>query len=282
MNLIPKIALSSLSLLLVFSLANTETLKKSIPLKDEREVKVKVEIGLAEVFISPADGEHIFNAEISYNPDKIEPTIEYSPGSVGVLEIKSNTSHPFNLQSLDHFESRWKLKFTNKIPLDFNLELGLGEGNFDLSGMKINNLDIDLGLSSAELNFDQTNRVRMEHFKVESGLGEFKAKGLLNANFERFDFSGGLGSSELYFNGNNNQPGYVTVEVGLGSIDIFLPKGLPVKIIAQESFLASIDIDDMQKIQKGVYVSRNWDENAPNRLEIELHVGLGGISVKWE
>jgi protein associated with RNAse G/E len=74
----------------------------------------------------------------------------------------------------------------------------------------------------------------------------------------------------------------VKIEVGLGAIEVYLQYGLPVKIYAQDTFLSSVDMDDFHKERKGIFISRDWDESAFNRMEMDLEVGLGSISVHWE
>ena len=259
-----------------------ETLVKDIPLGDEESVVVNMDLALADLSIMSGHSRYILKARISYNPDKIEPIIEYSEGKTGVLDIECKKRGKFNFNHFDTDENKWELAFTDKIPLEIDLDLGLGEGDFDMSGLQISDMTIDAGLSEINMVFDKPNKLRIDRLKIESGLGEFVAKGLLNANFERFQFSGGLGSSELHFTGKMNQPGDAEIEVGLGSIEVYLQKGLPVKIYAQKSFLSTVDLEDFRKVRDGVYISRNWDENASNRLELDLQIGLGSISVEWE
>lgn len=273
----------ALSALVATALAgDIETLKKKIPLEDEKAVKIDMELALVELSVSPGKADYIVIAEVSYNPDKIHPRIDYTPGKIGLLEIESKKISRAKFKNLHRFENEWDLQFTTKVPLEINLELGLGECDLDLSEMKISDLDIDAGLAEIRIFFDQPNKTRLDRIRIDSGLGEFVAKGLLNANFDRLTFSGGLGSSELYFTGEIDHPCEAKIEVGLGSVEIYLQKGLAVKVYSEGSFLSSVDIEDMQKLRKGVYVSRNWDDEAPNRLELDLEVGLGSISVEWE
>ena len=259
-----------------------ETLIKDIPLKDEESVVVNMDLALADLSIMSGNSKYILKANVSYNPELIDPIIEYNEGKIGILNIECEKRGRFNLEHIDTNENKWELAFTDKVPLEIDLELGLGEGDLDLTGLQISDMSIDAGLSEINLVFDKPNKQRIDRLKIESGLGEFVAKGLLNANFERFQFSGGLGSSELHFTGKMNLPGDAEIEVGLGTIEVYLQKGLPVKIYTQKSFLSSVDLEDFRRVRDGVYISRNWDENAQNRLELDLQVGLGSISVEWE
>lgn len=261
---------------------SSETLKKEIPLKDEQALKVNIELGLATLEIIPGDGKNLMTADIQYDPDKIDPVISYSPGKTGILEIKSEKIHDFDFNKLKKLDNMWNIALTDRIPIDMNIDLGLGEGVVDLTGLRLTDVNLDAGLSSLDISFTKPNKSKIARFRVDSGLGEFKAEGLLNANMERFVFSGGLGSSELYFTGDCSGNIDASIEVGLGSVNIVLKEDLPVKIRYEKSFLSSLDLNGFKKIDDSTYVSRNWNENAKCKLLIDIEVGLGSVEIDWE
>ena len=258
-----------------------QTLKKKIEIGSEQSIEVNMDMGLADITVSPGDGKYIVQAVVIYDADYIKQSIDYTPGKNGVLDIESK-KRKGSIEHWDDVKNEWELIFTTEVPMEFNLDLGLGECEMDLSKILLTDVDFDIGLSELYLEFNKPNKQQLDRMKIDTGLGEVKIKGLLNANFEEFVFSGGLGSSELYFTGENSRVCEAKIEVGLGSLEIYLQAGLPVKVISESSFLSSINIEDMKKIRKGVHVSRDWDEDAPNRLILTLEVGLGSITVEWD
>jgi len=256
-----------------------ETFKKNIPLGKEEIVQVDMDLAMVDLLVSAGKSRDILKAEVSYDADKVRPFIEYAPGKTGILWIESKRLG--NHDDFKHLENDWNLEFTPSVPLEFSMDIGLGDCDFDLTDLIITDMDVEVGLAEMRIKFDSPNKERIKRMKIESGLGEFVAEGLLNAHIESFDFTGGLGSSELYFTGKIQNNCEADIEVGLGSVEIYIEKGTPVKVYSEGSFLSSVDIEDMRKIKKGVYVSRNWDENIPNRLELYLEVGLGSIDVMW-
>ena len=257
-----------------------KTLEKRIPLGNEKSLEVSMDMGLAEIAITPGNGKYIMQAVAVYDDDYIKQKIDFTPGKNAILEIESK-KRKGNIEHWDNIKNEWELSFTTELPMELNLDLGLGECTMDLTEIQLYGIDFDIGLSELYLEFNKPNKETIKRMRIESGLGELTIVGLLNANFREFDFSGGLGSSELHFTGKNNQPCEASVEVGLGSVEIFLERGLPVKIYSESSFLSSVDIEGMKKIRKGVHVSRDWDEDAPDRLILNLEVGLGSITVEW-
>lgn len=258
-----------------------KTLEKRIQLGNETSVEVNMDMGLADIVITPGDGKYIMTASVIYDADYIRQSIDFTSGSNAILDIESK-KRKGDIDHWDDVKNEWEITFTTELPMELNLDLGLGKCEMDLSKIQLMDVDFDIGLSELYLDFNKPNKQKIERMKIETGLGEVKIKGLLNANFEEFVFRGGLGSSELYFTGEKNGVCEAKVEVGLGIMEIYLQEGLPVKIISESSFLSSIDIEDMKKIRKGVHVSRDWDDNAPNRLILTLEVGLGSITVEWD
>ncbi len=258
-----------------------ETYKKEIPLGKAEMVRVDMDLSVAKLEVIPGSSRTLLKALVEYDPDKFKPLIDYSDGKTGYLDIVSKKRGSVNLRDLSDEVNDWELEFSPKVPLEIDLELGLGEGFLDFSGLRIADLSVDAGLSELEMQFNKPNPERLSRLKIESGLGQFTADGLLNANCEELDFSGGLGSSKLYFTGDNDQPIEAKIEVGLGSIVVLIQEGVPTRINTEGSIFSSVDVEGFQKVRKGEYISRNWDEDARNRLEIEIEVGMGAASVEW-
>jgi len=258
-----------------------EVIKKEIPVTKEKSLEVNMEMGLANLEIFAGEPSTLIFARVEYNPEKINPIIDYREGSKGILDIESHKKHRTKIEDFDKGENDWQLAFSNRIPIAINLELGLGEGDLNLSDLQIDGLSIDAGLSELMIAFNSPNKERIRKFSVESGLGEFTAKGLLNANIDEFKFSGGLGESTLCFTGDMQNSTNAKIEVGLGSVKIFIKDGLPVKVYYQKSFLSSLDLQYFRKIEDNVYISRNWDDDAVKKLIIDLEIGLGAVTIDW-
>ena len=72
----------------------------------------------------------------------------------------------------------------------------------------------------------------------------------------------------------------VDVNVGLGSVVLWIPRGYNVTMEAEENFLSNINARDMVQKGRGHYRSENYDPSKPT-LEISASVGLGNIDLKW-
>ena len=265
-----------------------DDLLKNIPYENIQELRVKIEIGVAELLIEKAQGDNLLEAKIHYKIKRGEPRIRYDrSGNVGYLTIKSpetDDQDEENGQSIRGLNSdgvTWELRFSPKVETSFEIEVGLVDGEINMTGLKVNDLSISAGLSDLELTFDEPNPTRMRELAIECGLGDFKAYNLGNANFKRARLESGLGSIRADMAGAWKIPEVeMSVEVGLGSARLAIPEALGLEVNADDNFLSSLDLDlAMREVRSGRHRSDNW-ETAACRLIINADVGLGSLKVE--
>ena len=92
------------------------------------------------------------------------------------------------------------------------------------------------------MQFSQPNRAEMETLRYETGASQVHLKGLAYANFARMVFKGGAGEYELDFSGELMRDATVSVDAGLGSVQIIVPEGMAARVIVDRG-LANVDID---------------------------------------
>jgi predicted membrane protein len=116
---------------------------------------------------------------------------------------------------------------------------------------------------------------------IEIGMADFNSHGLGNLNSEDFSIDVGLGDANIDLTGSFFQDADVDINVGLGSLNLVLPKNANVKLSVDHSFLASVDVNDLLKKGENAYESIDWDHNLP-KIDIEISVGLGDVDVRVE
>jgi len=108
--------------------------------------------------------------------------------------------------------------------------------------------------------------------------------GLGNANFEEFNFSGGAGAFELDFRGEYVGESTIDIDLGVGSADIILPKGVAIEVeTGGSNWLSSVDFrgDDLEEVEDDLYRSEDY-ESTKNRITLRLDVGLGAVDLIWK
>lgn len=261
---------------------------KKVPLGNEKELKATIEGGLADIRVARGTASTIIEAEMAREQDETPSgTVDYSSrGGIGYVSVdlnpegwegdkKQKKGHGVNLSS-----SSWKLLYTDAIPISFDIELGLGEGDIDMSGLKVKDFDLSTGASSVRLAFNEPNRAAIETMTIEAGLSKFKAMGLGNANFSRLHFEGGVGKYTLDFHGSLRKEVDVDAEVGLGSLTIVIPSNIGARIIYEKNWISDLDIDDdFVEQESGTYQTSNYS-TASGRINLRVEAGFGSVNIR--
>jgi hypothetical protein len=255
----------------------------------EREVNIVLSSGFGTIRISKGEPEKIL---VLSSPAKNDETpgasLDYAiRNRVGYAEIslgeepREETDHEKKwLQFGSLRGNAWDLRVSDAIPVAFDLELGVGKADIDLTGLQVKDLTLSAGASDVEVSFDQQNTVTIENMNIESGVSKFTGRNLGNANFRKFRFEGGVGSYTLDFSGKLQTECDVDVEIGLGTLTIVVPKQLGAKIIYEKSWLSHLDCgSDFKAAGEDQYVSNNYP-TATGRMNIRIQSGLGNVKIR--
>ena len=148
----------------------------------------------------------------------------------------------------------------------------------DLGGLRLTRLQIETGASETEMTVSRPNREVMESGRIAVGAAQFTARQLGNLNAERLEVQAGVGEVVLDLTGEWNSDGRITVEMGLGALELRVPEGLGIKLVKQ-SFLTSLDAPRMDR-EGDAWYSRDW-ESADRRVTIDVTAAFGSVKVVW-
>lgn len=254
----------------------------------EKELKVNLSSAFGTVLIGRGESGKILIAEASSEKEEsnvmdvnyaIRNRVGFLDMTLGEQKMEKNGSHySFNLERFD--KGKWFLKFTDAIPISFEIELGVGRGDFNLSGLHVKDFNLSTGASDVTLAFDQENDGTIENLNIESGVSKFDARNLGNANFRHLRFQGGMGSYTLDFGGALKNEVDVDIEVGLGLVTIIIPEEIGARVIYENSWVSRLDCDqDFQPDGENQYMSSNYHK-AQGRMNINIDSGLGSIKVR--
>ncbi|MBI3193290.1 MAG: hypothetical protein HYZ34_02350 [Ignavibacteriae bacterium] len=274
--------------LTAFVVASSGKKQKQIDHTNERELKVMMEAALGDVYITKGKGDIIIKATVeadrSFNMDDC---IDYEiRDKIGYLNFVTDCEEggkkhkKSNVHMNDLASSDWWLDITDDIPVSFDLELGLGKADLNLTGLAVKDLNLSAGASSVKLRFDEPNTSVIEDMSIEAGLSKFTAVGLGNANFNHFKFEGGVGSYSLDFSGKLDHEVDVDVEIGLGSVTIIVPKNTGAKVFCEKNWISHLNIDDdFKEREDDTYYTANY-KSAEGKMNIHIEAGLGSVKVR--
>jgi len=162
--------------------------------------------------------------------------------------------------------------------MNLDLEFGAVRAELDLGGLHMTGLELQTGASESRLDVSAPNPIRMSHASMEVGAADFHARNLGNLNTERLEVDAGVGRIVLDFRGSWQGDADVSVDMGLGALELRFPEGLGVKLI-KDTFLTSLDSEGLVKRGKEFY-SLDWEE-AEHRVTVEVDAAFGSIDIVW-
>ena len=197
----------------------------------ENELKVTLTSSFGTVKITRGDPEKMVVVQSS-NDEEHRMNMDYSiRNRIGYMDLSlgEGDQPPEGKKSSFHIADfhagQWALKFSDAIPISFDVQLGVGKGNFDFSGLHVKDFNLSTGAGDVVLTFNEPNPTTIENMNIESGVSKFDGRNLGNANFKHFRFQEGVGTSTLDFSGGLHSEVDVDLEVGMGVMTVIVPAG---------------------------------------------------------
>ncbi len=189
-----------------------------------------VRIDIATGRLDLADGtDKLMEATFQYNVPGSRPEIDFdanrTPGTLSLVQpVDRNNLPPLTGSTVNN----WEIRLGNKLSLDLDLRLGLGDARLDLSSLKISGLRMDLGAGNVEADLSGNYRSNVDAH-ITGGLGNLTLK-LGDRMSTLVTVTGGPGKvtahglsrdGEAYTNGVQSLYGLdVTIESGVGEITL--------------------------------------------------------------
>ena len=254
--------------------AQMRTVSMSRQLEDEDQVRVTVEYGAGEFTVRSMDTGLLYRMNLEYDEEGYEPVAEYDDHTlqIGIESIREGFRRR-------HREGgSLQLELARGVPIDLDLEFGAVRADVDLGGLALTGLELSTGASESTIDVSEPSTASMERARFEVGAADFTALGLGNLNAARIDVSAGVGSITLGLDGAWRQDARVSIDMGLGSLELRVPEGVGLEL-RKDSFLTSLDSEGLVK-RGDVYQSLDWNE-ATRRVTIDLDAAFGSVKVVW-
>ncbi len=238
-------------------------------------VDVKVKYGAGRFKVRPTDDGLLYRMQLRYDEDAFEPVAEYGRGrlELGVDNLRRSINIGRNRSG-----GEMDLLLGRGIPMDLKMEFGAVRADVDLGGLSLTDLSLSTGASESTIDVSRLNGSRLGTARFEVGAAEFTLRHLGNLNADRIEVDAGVGEVTLWFNGDWQRDAEVSLNMGLGSLELRFPEGLGVRL-RKDSFLTSLDSEGMVK-RGDYYYSLDWDD-AERRVTIDLDAAFGSVRVLW-
>jgi hypothetical protein len=243
-------------------------------LSGERDLDVKIRFGAGRLVLGPGDEGALYRMGLRYDEDSFEPVAEYRGNRLDLGLKGTGRSTRWRRQEPQEME----LSLARGVPMNLELEFGAVRAELDLGGILLKRLDLSTGASESQVVISEPNGMRMSSAGFKVGAADFRIHKLGNLNAERITVDAGVGRVVLDFDGHWQGDATLSVDMGLGSLELRFPTGLGVHLV-KNTFLTSLDSEGLVK-RGNSYYSLDWEE-AEHRVTVNVDAAFGSINVVW-
>jgi len=249
------------------------TVTMSRQLGGNDEVQVSVEYGAGHFSVRSLDAGLLYRMNLTYDEDVYEPVAEFSDNrlELGVESLRRGGHGRREAGELT-------LELARGVPMRLDLEFGAVRADLDLGGLELHALELSTGASESSIDVSEPNRGQIGTARFEVGAAEFDARRLGNLNAERIEVDAGVGSLTLWLDGEWRSDARVSIDMGLGALELRVPEGLGLQL-RKDSFLTSLDSEGLVK-RGDTYQSLDWAD-ADRKVTVDLDAAFGSVKVVW-
>ncbi len=251
----------------------TSTFQASRQAQTEEELRAEVSFGAGTIRVSPLESSHLYRLLVRFDEGVVEPEHSYSDG---LLRVGARTIASRRILRRTDGETSVELGLGQTVPTHLKLELGAVQGRLDLGGIPLRSLDLSTGASDTELRVAVPNPIEMSSARIQVGAAAFLASNLGHLRAAEIRVEAGVGDVRLDMGGLLRDDTRVHVSMGLGNVEIRVPRGVGVRL-DRSTFLTAVNAPDL--VRRGSeYVSPEWDD-ADRLLRIRLDAAIGNVSI---
>ena len=245
-------------------------MQASRQLGNQSDLSVSVEFGAGEFELRPADAGQLYRVQLRYDEEAYDPVHELVGNE---LTVGVDGREGFTRGSSS---GELRLALSDRIPMDLDLELGAVRTDIELGGLRLRSLELSTGASETDLRVSTPNPESMTSVQFEVGAASFEATDLGRLNAETVTIEAGVGEVQLDFGGLQRPETRVSVEMGLGRLEIRIPIDAGI-YLTRSTFLVPLDAPGL--VREGeAYVSPGW-EASPVKVYLDVDAAFGALSV---
>lgn len=244
------------------------------PVDPDETTDVLFAFGAGTFTLSSGSEFDLVEGSVEYNVDDFKPSIDINQNSV---DIKQGN---LELNGIPNFTEKvindWDIKLGSD-PINLTIKAGAYVGEFDLGGLKLENVRISDGASDVNLNFSTENLIPMNTFRYETGASDVEMKSLGYANFSTMILDSGAGNYDIDFSGGIEEDTNIFVESGLSNLTIRVPDGIPA-VLKIEGALTNVSASGDWHGSGDTYTH---DGDGPT-LHFTIEMGAGNLILRSE
>ncbi len=149
----------------------TETETQTVERNDASSVHVDIQMGIGKLDVD-GGADDLLDAEFTYNVPAWKPEVEYEVrGGEGQLSIFQPDAEIKSLNIPENdIEYEWDLKLNDDVPMDLEIDLGVGESYLELGGLLLTDLDINMGVGETTVDLSGDWEQSLD-INIDGGIG---------------------------------------------------------------------------------------------------------------
>ena len=245
----------------------------------ETRIDARVEYAAGALRLAAGRPNELYRMDVLYDGERYVPVSDFDAARGGVtLGLRASGQGGLRVVARSQLRQTASVTFSPQYDLALAVSLGAVDGDLELGGLRLIDLDLQAGASRATVRFSQPNAARCRSATLSAGAAELSVLGLGNSRCDRIAFEGGMGRVTLDFGGAWTSNARVSVRMALGETTLRLPRQVGVRITL-DKFLTSFEPEGL--VRRGTsYLSPGYDQ-AARHLDIDVTTAVGGVTVEW-
>ena len=251
----------------------------SRPYKGEQRMTVKLEFAAGELRLMPAAPGTLYRMESRYDSERYAPRSEYHDSSRELeLGLKSEGKGGIRVTNSKQLDQQATVWLSPQVELGLALSLGASESRIDLGGLRLRDLQLEVGGSRTRLSFSRPGVGSCREAVVEVGAGELEVDRFANSGCSRLRLNGGVGLVSLDLGGQAEGNLAAEVTMTMGRLTLRLPKGAGVRLTL-DRFFASFSPAGFSR-QGEQFVTPDYS-TARRKIDLRVASSVGAVKVEW-
>jgi hypothetical protein len=245
----------------------------------ETRIDARLDYAAGALRLAAGRPTELYRMDVLYDGERYVPVSDFDAARGGVaLGLHASGDGGLRVVSKGQLRQTAAVTFSPRVDLALDVTLGAVDGDLELGGLRLTDLDLKAGASRATVRFSQPNAMRCRAATLSAGAAELSVLGLGNSRCDRIAFEGGVGRVTLDFGGAWTSSATVDVKMALGEVALRLPRQVGVRI-TMDKFLATFEPQGLVRRGKS-YLSPGYDQ-AARHLDIDVTTAMGGVTVDW-
>ncbi|MGE5630035.1 MAG: toast rack family protein [Caulobacteraceae bacterium] len=250
-----------------------ESVDLSDKYKSDEPIEVNLDLIAAKAILGSTD-EKLVDARFLYSSEAFKPEFTVKDDEISI----TGKADKYNTKKL---MNQWEVKLTDRIPLKVKLDAEVSDLKLNFSKMAVNDLDVSLDASTANLYFDEPNSEKIEKLELDANASNGSLYNLGNSGFEKLDIKSTASKMNIDLTGKYERNGEARIEANASTLKLKLPEGLGVRIVIDQYELSTVKINNDNILSRSdrEFVTKNY-EAADKTLVVYVDLNVTTLTIE--